>query len=52
MILIRTMNEMTTRLPSSIRIFQIFLPMGRVNAMAIMQMPVAMRNIRSRRLIL
>ena len=28
------------------------LPMGRVNAMAIMQTPVTMRNIRSRRLIL
>ena len=42
---------MAVRLSSRIRIFQMLLPMGRVNVMAIMQTPVTMRNIRSRRLI-
>ena len=49
--LIRTITPMAARLTTSIRIFQTLLPMGRVNAIAIMQTPVTMRNIRSRRLI-
>ena len=47
-----TITAMRTRLATMIRMFQMLLPMGSVNAMAIMQTPVTMRNIRSRRLIL
>ena len=43
---------MAIRLAASTRIFQMLLPMGSVNATAIIQMPVTMRNMRSRRLIL
>ena len=47
-----TITAMRARLASIIRTFQMLLPMGRVNAIAIMQTPVTMRNIRSRRPIL
>ena len=43
---------MAARLTTIMMIFQMLLPMGRVNAIAIMQMPVTMRNMRSCRLIL
>ena len=45
-------TAMATRLATSIKMFQILRPIGRVKVIAIMQTPVTMRNMRSRRLIL
>ena len=50
--LILVITAMAMRLTASIRIFQTLRPMGMVNTIAIMQMAVTMRNIRSLRLIL
>ena len=42
---------MAARLTARIRMFQMLLPIGRMNASATMQVPVTMRNMRSCRLI-
>ena len=47
-----TIAAMAARLTANIRRFQMLLPRGRINTSAAMHVPVTMRNMRSRRLIL